>query len=332
MRNRKAIVAPFFALLITVIIGLGGVVLDLSQAYSIKAKIKNAVDAAVLASISQLITNSDTTNGKNVALNFLNSNLTNTINSFQPLTLSSEGLSIQVGVYDFNTMTFTTNEESPGINAIMVSYNYNYSTFLANIFMINNFQISDQAVAAKQIAGKMAPGGGFPLALEYMVLSDAKLNNNMIDLVQSGVANSFFTAFMNDTASANDTKDIINYFINQNTGMSPPELSVGEIFQINNGSLTTVYMSLDPICFEGMTFVSPIVRLQDGFSNTVQVEGFVGFTINDIYKVGNDYHVAGTIIPSYIDNHWSGLTIAAGPGNIPQEDQSLLATSFALVL
>lgn len=45
----------------------------------------------------------------------------------------------------------------------------------------------------------------------------------------------------------------------------------------------------------------------------------------------NEYHIEGTIIPGYIDNMWSGLTIYAGPGDINPQDQGLLANSFGLI-
>ena len=61
------------------------------------------------------------------------------------------------------------------------------------------------------------------------------------------------------------------------------------------------------------------------------VEGFVGFRITDIYMAGPDYHIAGTIIPSYIDNNWSGLTPGGRPNNIPLADQTLLANGIGLV-
>ena len=91
-------------------------------------------------------------------------------------------------------------------------------------------------------------------------------------------------------------------------------------------------MTLDSTYFEGKTFVAPVITPDQNFASMVTVQAFVGLTIDDVYKVGNDYHISATLIPKYIDNMWSGLTVGAGPGNISTQDQSVLATSFGLVI
>ena len=70
MRNKKGVVAVFFAMLLIAILGLGSLVLDLGQSYSIRARIKNAVDFSCIAGVSQLISSSDVTNAKNTALQY----------------------------------------------------------------------------------------------------------------------------------------------------------------------------------------------------------------------------------------------------------------------
>ena len=331
-RNQQGFTIAFFALLLVAILGLGSLVLDLGQSYSIRARIKNAVDFSSIAGVSQLISSTDANSAKNIALQYLNDNLSMLLPSFNTLTLNNSDVSVQLGVYNFSTMAFTQDEANPSANAIKVSYTYRMSPFLATAFMIDNIQISESATAAKQIAGNVAAGGGFPLALDSSLLSVAKNNDYMVDLVQTGAANSYFTSFNSNSASASDVKSIIDYFQNQVTGISPPELMVGDDFQINNGTLTAVYMTLDSTYFEGKTFVTPIITLDQGFTNMVTVQAFIGLTIDDVYKIGNDYHISATVIPKYIDNMWSGLTVGAGPGNISVQDQSLLATSFGLVI
>lgn len=332
MRNERGVAIAFFALLLVAVLGLGSLVLDLGQSYSIRARVKNAVDFSSIAGVSQLINSTDADSAKNIALQYLNDNLSMLLSSFPTLTLDNSDVSVQVGVYNFSTMTFTQDEANLSANAMKVSYTYRTVPFLTTVFMIDNIQISESATAAKQIAGNMAPGGGFPLALDSSLLSVAENNNYMVDLVQTDTANSYFTSFNSNSAGANDVKSIIDYFQNQSTGISPPALMVGDSFQISNGTLTSVYMTLDSTYFEGKTFVTPIITLDNGFTNMVTVQGFVGLQINDVYKTGNDYHISATVIPKYIDNMWSGLTVGAGPGNINTQDQSILATSFGLVI
>lgn len=332
MRNNQGIAIAFFALIIAIAIGFGALVIDLAQAYSLQTRIKNAIDIASLAGISQLINQTNITASKNTALQYLNTNLSMTISNFDPITLNDNNLLIQCGIYNSSNMTFTLDETSAQINSLRISYKYNSMSYLAYFFMINNIPITESSTSAKQVAGNMAPGGGFPLAIQSTVLAQGRTNNNMIDLSQTGTTNSFFTAFDGANANTSDIKQIINYFTDPTSGIKPPSLTVGQDFQINNGSLSTIYMTLQGSNFIGKTFVSPIVTLTGGFSNMVTVEGFIGWTINNIYKSGNEYHIAGTIIPSYIDNNWSGLTLSAGPvPDIAPEDQSLLATSYGLV-
>ena len=332
MRNEKGFVVVFFAILLIAILGFGSLVLDLGQAYSIRTRVKNAVDFSCIAGVSQLITSADVANAKSTALQYLNNNLSTLLPSFDTLSLNNPDIAIQIGIYNFNTMGFTQDEGNPYPNAIMVSYTYRSIPFLAIVFMVDNIQISESTTAAKQIAGNMAPWGGFPLALDSSLLSIAKNNNFMVDLIQSGAANSYFASFNSNGASANDIKSIVDYFQNQTIGISPPALMVGDDFQINNGNLSTVYMTLDSTYFEGRTFVTPIITLDQGFTSMVTVQGFIGLTINDVYKVGNDYHISATVLPKYVDNTWSGLTVGTGPGNISGQDQTLLATSFGLVI
>ena len=329
-RNKNGVAIAFFAVLTIVVIGLAALVVDISQLYSVKTRIKSALDQSVLAGISQLVNQSNISDAKNLALQYLNENLTMTFPSFNPLSLDSSNLSIQVGVYDLTNMIFNWNESSPNVNAIMISYTYKTMTIFGGFLGVNELVVSDSSVSVKQIAGRMPSGGGFPLAIERSVLPQARTNANMIDLVQSGTTNSFFTAFSSSNASTSDIKNILEYFKEQTLGVTPPSLAVGEEFQINNGNLTSVYMTLSDPIYIGKTFLSPIVKSNQNFINIVKVEGFIGFTINNIYMAGNDYHIAGTIIPNYVDNKWSGLIIGAGPGDIPKEDQSLLAVSYAL--
>ena len=117
-RNNKGIAIAFFALMLVASLGLGAMVIDVAQTYALKARIQNAVDASVLAGASQLKNGSNISSIKDLTLTYLNENLTKTIPSFQSLTLDNAGLSIEIGVYDSSTMTFTQNESLSVANAL----------------------------------------------------------------------------------------------------------------------------------------------------------------------------------------------------------------------
>ena len=222
LRNNKGIALAIIALLLTVIMGLGAIVVDLAQAYTLKTKIKNAIDSAVLAGVSQLASQSDVTSAKNKALEFLNSNLTTTIPSFTALTLNSTGLSVQTGVYDSSTMAFTASDTDSNVNAVMVSYTYNTSTILAKIFNVSTLDIGDKATAAKQYAGYIAPGGAFPIVIYTSALTTALSNSNMVDLYTGGSSdNSYWTDFTSSNPSTTDIRNVLDYF-QSGTGTKPP--------------------------------------------------------------------------------------------------------------
>jgi hypothetical protein len=312
-------------------LGLASFVGDIAIGYSIQSRIKAAIDMASLAGISQIVSTSDVTDAKNEALTYLNSNLSNNIPNYSPITLSDSNLTIQVGVYDYTTMVFTWDELSPDINSIMISYTYPIMTVFASVFMVDSIQTSGTSIAAKRDAGYMAPGTGFPLAIDVSALEDAIANGNMLSLYQSGAdTNSYLTAF-DDNADANDIRDLVEYF-QYGTGTPSVELYVGDEFAINNGSISSVYMDLDLSALTGKTFMFPIVSLEtDMFSQMITAEGFIGANVTEFFDLDGmgDNYVTIEIIPGYIDNNYGGSKV--GISTISSGGADLLAQSFTLV-
>ncbi len=328
-RNNKGIVIPLFTVFLTAVIGLGAMVIDVSQEYATKTRIQNAIDQAVVAGASQISSNSSVANIKNTALNYLNNNLTMTLPSFSNLALNDSNLSIQVGVYNSSNMTFTENESLDTANAIKVAYTYTAMTYLAPIFMIDSIQISDDAIAMKKPAGYLPPGSGFPLAIDVAALDDALTNNNMLNLNQSGMnENSYWTKFTSDNPSANDIEDIIKYF-QYGTGTKPGSASVNDVIRTNNGNMTANYFDMEPTILEGMTFVFSVVSPLMGGDATLKA--FVGATINMVVNSMGDQHLEITIIPQYIENGYGGLGLGPSPSGLDDDEEDLLATGFGIV-
>ena len=331
-RNLKGTIIPLVGIMLISILGIGALVLDLSNAYLNTSKVKNALDLSVLAGISQLTNQENVAAAKNTVLNYLNLNLSMSLTSFSNLSLDSQDLSIQAGTYNFNNMTFSWDELSPTVNSLMISFSYESPTYLASIFMIRSVRISDSTIAVKRPAGQLAPGAGLPIFISSSALTESRLNNNMVDLIQGEEGeNSYFTSFSNQNSNANDIRQILDYLEDPSTGIKPPEITVSDsyLINVNNGQLGSVYMALDSSSFEGMTFVAPVGTLTSG--NEGRVDGFVGVRIEDVFQSMGDWHISITVIPGYIDNSRSGLSINSGPQNIDGNNQSLLATSFGLV-
>lgn len=329
LRDNKGIALPFFALMLIASLGLGSMVIDVGQGYALKTRVQNAIDTSTLAGISQLNSDSSVTTVKNTALTYLNNNLSSTIPSFQSLNLDSSNLAIQVGVYDSSTMTFTVNEQVSVANALRISYTYTADTFLAPIFMINNIQITNHAIAAKQIAGYIAPGSGFPLTLYASALTTALANSNMVDLYSGGnMDNSFWTDFTDSNPSTTNLRDVADYF-QYGTGTKPPAVTVNDDFAINDGNMGAIFMNLEPSILEGMTFIFPII--EDGATGTAMAQGFVAGTIDEIVDSMGSRYISITIIPKQIDNTFGGAGVGPGVGSVGASEQALLANSYSPV-
>ncbi|MBI2995129.1 MAG: hypothetical protein HYY52_00255 [Candidatus Melainabacteria bacterium] len=329
MRNKHGMVIPFFALLLIAVLGLGAITIDLSNFYTKKTNVKSAIDLSVLAGISQLVTNQNISGAKNVTLNYLNNNLTKTIPNFVSLTLDNNDLSIQVGVYDFNNMTFTWDENHPSPNAIMVSYTYKAKTFLGMIFNINEVQIYDKATVAKRAAGKALAGSGFPFVIDSSVLPSAINNGNMLRLYTgSDIDNAHWTDYTNSNPSTTDIKNVIDYF-QSGIGTKPPGVTVNDTFNVNDGGMGAVIMDMDPNILVGMTYLFPLVSSTD-MASEVMTDGFLGAEINAIVDSMGQKYIDITITPSYVDNTFGGLQVGGGT-NISSDYQSLLAQAFGLV-
>lgn len=326
IRNNKGIVAAFLVLMIPVVLGMAGYVTDLSIQYLNRTNVENAVDFSALAGISQLANQSNVSNAKQATLNYLNNNLTASLPSFSALSLNSQGLSIQVGIYDFMNMSFTFDEQSPNVNALKISYTYNSPMFLSQIFMISNVNITESAIAAKQPAGCASAGTGFPIVIDVSYLDTAAQNNNMLDL--SIMNQNYWTQFNNVNPNTTDVNNIINHFQSGN-GTSPPGVKVNDNIAINDGNMNAVFMTLDPAIVVGMNYIFPIVTINSNSDATINA--FVSATINQLASSMGQEYITITIVPGNIDNTFGGLQTCSGVANVSADNQSLLAQSFGIV-
>ena len=326
LRNNKGMVVALLVLMIPVVVGMAGYVTDLSIQYLNRTRIENAVDFSALAGISQLTSQANVNNAKQTALNYLNNNLSTSLPSFSSLSLNSEGLSIQAGVYDFMNLSFTVDEQNSNVNALKISYTYNSPTFLSRIFMISSATLTKSSTAAKQPAGCASPGTGFPIVIDVSSLSTAAQNNNMLDL--SIMNQSYWTQFTNSNPSATDVNNIINYFQSGN-GTSPSGVNVNDNIRINDGNMNSVFMTLDPNILVGMDYLFSVVTINS--STNATVNAFVSGTINQIVSSMGNQYITITIMPGNIDNTFGGLQICSGQSNVSSSNQSLLANAFGIV-
>lgn len=327
-RNNNAVVLALIALLLPVVLGYAAYVTDLSKAYTVQTRIKDAVDFSALAGISQLESSSSLSTAKNAALNYLNSNLSQTLPGFMTLSLSSSDLQIQGGVYDFSTRAFTYDELSSSINAIKVSYTYTVETNFATWFMLNNITSTSRATAAKQYAGSMPPGTGFPLVIKAPdFCSDVSGNTITFDNGMTG--NTWWTAF-DQMGGTSSVLDILWWWqLNMTDGTQPQGLTVGDEFFKHLGADNNVWVNIDPVSLTGGTYIFPVGT--DVGGNMIRVDGFVGGTINNINPTAQTITI--TLIPGYINNLYGGTRVSSGTndGAICAGGEQFLAYGYTLV-
>lgn len=318
----------FFTMMLSVFIGTCCMVIDASQTFSYKSRLKTACDLASLAGVSQLVSTSNVSDAKTAALNFLNNNLTTTLPGFTPLTQSSPNLTLQVGVYDSTTAMFSWDETNPSANAVKVEYLYPSRSNLAEYFMINIINITGSAIASKQPANSSATGTSFPLIVLDHALSTASVTGNTITLSQEGASqNSYFSAFDSNNANQSDINQII-YNFQSGSGTQSPSITTNTSYRADTSSPNGIYTSLNESLLEGRTFVFPIGAINGNDSTIV---GFAGATIDDIDTTARTITI--TFIPGYIDNSFGGTTII-GNGEVgitEPVELALLANSFLLV-
>lgn len=331
-RNKKGIIFTLVAVLLVALLGFGSLVGDFALAYATKSRVKTAVDMAALAGISQLEDSSSVTSAKNTALDFLNNNLSETINGFMDLSLSDTSLQIKVGVFDEESRTFTWDESDSDINSISISYTLPAMTIFGNIYMIESIPVSGYVIASKQVAGSAAPNTVFPIAISDSVLSSVHGMSYSVNLYQSGGStNSYFTSYDGNAMPA-EILDQFNFWglESYNAYAPPPALSTGDTVKYYNGSDVNIYYNIPHASnFEGMTYIFPVVTNTDG--TNLQVEGFVGGEITDVDIINK--RITITVKPGHIDNDHSGLKVGQGADeDIDPTYTYLLANSFGIVI
>jgi hypothetical protein len=328
LRKQNGIAAAFLAVIFVIAMGFMGYSIDMAQTYSLASKVKTAIDLASLASISQLDGTSSIPTVKNTAVSYLNSNLSMTIPGFTNLTTASSDLSLQVGIYDSSTMTFTWDELSSSVNAIRISYTHTYTPLVLSYFMISAVPVTGTSGASKQIAGYMAPGTGFPLTIDTSTLATALASSNMIDLYASGsMDNSYWTDYTGSNPSTTDIRNVLDYF-QEGSGTIPPGVGINDTFRVNDGGMGGAFNDLDSSVLVGMTYVFPVVTLTS--STTGRADGFIAATITGIVNSMGSKYISITIDPNYVDNTFGGLQVGTNATNVSSGNQSLLANAYGL--
>jgi len=333
-RSNNGFIAAFFVVFVPVFIGILALVVDLSKMYGNTSNVKSALDTATLAGISQLqVSPTDITTVKTTTLSYLNSNLSMTINGFSTLTLLSSGLTIQCGVYDYTTATWTYDESSSSVNSVKVTYSYSAPSVIAGYFMINNFTISSTSTAAKTLAGIAAQGSAYANPINAAALTSALAASNMVKLYASGAAqNSYFTEFSSSSATVGNVYNKLRFCYNGG-GSAPPLVTIGDTYRYitSSFSVSLVYILEFISWIFGANTAKLIIPVVTASSPNLTVTGFVIGDITGYSADGSGWYSNLTIYPKYVDNSRYGLKVGPAPTVSGSTNQAALANAVTLV-
>lgn len=142
-RGRRGATLILVALLIVVLVGMVGVVIDFSRFYAYRIQMETTADAAALAAVQEIARSSPAT-APDTALHYVPLNVVDGGSAFVPRD------SVQPGIWSFSAKTFSpaANFTDPGVNAAKVSVNHTASYTLGRVWRTTDQNLTTTATAA----------------------------------------------------------------------------------------------------------------------------------------------------------------------------------------
>ncbi len=169
--DRGGAVAVFFAASVMMLLGMAAIAVDLSYLYSLRGKLQNTADAAVLASADEL---PDTDTVKEIALTYGPKNMAA---SEHGAVIAEDG--VETGNWDFRARTFTA-DDTP-INAVRVTAGRsddNGNPVILFFAQTLGFTTSD--VVTQAVSAQLTISVPCLLALDPSASATAKVNNGTV--------------------------------------------------------------------------------------------------------------------------------------------------------
>ncbi len=316
-------VAVTCVLVIVMVLGLGGLVIDLGHLYTVRSEVRKAAEAGASAgaralTLPQGITYWNWINAKATATGAVQLNSADNI-SFGDFTNAT----VQVGYWDCtwtsktapdNLLGYTSpdtfvpnNMQAPAVKVTITKNTAGAGsgapvvTYLASILGVGSMSVSSSAVAGIFAPTTIAPGDAFPFALPYTYVDQNWKNDPptpfRVAANQHVDSGGQWTSFKSEDNGANYIDGLI---LNGN----PTSISVGDNIYIQNGERASIY---NTAALEvGVIRMIPVV--EDNFQNGAYttVRAYVPFQITAVNGSGNDPYVEGHFVPGYIDPHASG--------------------------
>jgi Flp pilus assembly protein TadG len=285
-------------LCLMVVLGVAAMVVDIGHLATVKGELQRAADAGAMAGARALWptalpmimnppANPNCYGAKGVAL----STATSANNQVDGEVLTAENLAIEVGNYDYNTMTFAPKSDCTlTSNAVKVSAHKDVNTILfASIWNLTSMKPAATATGTMSFA-KAVGKGTIPIAINKMYVIPG--TEVYINFAPDPLDNGGWFADPPDKSGASTFKDYI-------TKASCPPLKIGDIINLQNGQDTTCFDALKDEWAkhpEGHwdTFL-PVVET-DSFNQPEPIVGFVPFRITAVVDTGSSKGVTGKVI------------------------------------
>ncbi len=312
-------VAVTCVLVIVMVLGIGGLVIDLGHLYTVRSEVRKAAEAGACAGarallLPQGITYWNWINATATATSAVQQNSADNI-SFGDFTNAT----VQVGYWDLswnpktapdhllgfaNPDTFVPNNmQAP---AVKVTINKTTGgagsgapvvTYLASILGVGSMNVSFSAVMAVLSVKGSPYSDAFPFALPYSYV-DQNWKNDPPTTFR--VAANQHVDSGGQWTSFKISSDGANYIDGLILGTDTTDwIIVGDQIYIQNGERASIY---NTAALEvGVTRYVPVV--EDNFQNGqyTKVKAFVPFQITAVNGSGNDPYVEGHFVPGWVD-------------------------------
>jgi hypothetical protein len=259
LTNSRGVTAVFVAILLTVLLAMGGTAIDIGHALVAKNELQNVADAAALAGTRTLgiryegMTTSEQqtyvlSGGDRAAIEAAVQS-TASENSAAGVAIAVNASDIQIGTWSPTTRTHAPTVNQPKAVRVTArrdaSANGAISTFLANVMGISSVSVSAVATADLTSVGQTAPGQlEVPFAISEFYFTQFGCGDAIQFYPNDGTpqACAAWNTFDQSPANANTLRNIIDGMI---AGTYPsPATAPGDTLNFTNGNVASVFPNL----------------------------------------------------------------------------------------
>jgi Flp pilus assembly protein TadG len=291
LKNDSGSVAVFAAIGMLVLLGCGGLALDLAHLVSVKRELVKAAEAGALSGARGLwpvdfstaaSRDPDWHNAESKALTTATKNRADTIN------LTTDEVTVEVGRWDYATKQFIPGNNSNANGVRVTTVKNNVKMFLVQVLGQGPRNMRASAIAVMDFASAVGKGT-LPIAVnkDFTTPGTHLFINFTPDQVDNG---GWFT----DPPDSANAKTLRNYI---NDAACPP-LSVGDLINLQNGNDASVLQDLAAkleVNGGSWTVALPVVNTSK-FNQSENIAAFVPVKITKVDDKGNPKGVTCTVL------------------------------------